>query len=492
MSAPKKIAMRYERRGYLAIAPKAFFEMFFMDERPPENSEIGDAVIVDIRGPLEQHAHFCYDSYEAISARVAAACETAARTVILRFDSPGGEVAGCFETARALRTMCATAGKRLFAFAEGDCCSAAYALASAAECIVLADSALIGSIGVLVERCDVSARNTADGIRVQFITSGARKADGHPEQAISDAELEQMQSIVDSMGASFFELVAELRPRMTADGIAALQAKVFHGASAVGVGLADSIGSLSSVLALASANASGETAMADKSPYEVARAALEEAAKGEDANAAAAKRALAALGEVGGGDDKKEPDGDEPAATTAEGSEDDEPEAASDVEPDGDEPPPKKESKAAAAYRVAIAAQKTSEAVRAELKQRDQKEERARLIASRPDLSAEMSKLLQKAPMDLVREHIASMPKLTGTLASNPRANAAAGGAGPTPTRGEGAGDPSVSRLPDNEKRALDQRMGLLGESTGIENTDYKLRLGVAKPKAAAGSTPTT
>jgi hypothetical protein len=351
---------------------------------------------------------------------------------------------------------------------------------------VLADSALIGSIGVLVERCDVSARNVKEGLRVQFITSGARKADGHPDQPISDAELEQMQGIVDSMGASFFALVAELRPRMTADGIAALQAKVFHGASAVGVGLADQIGSLSTVLALASATGIGATAMADKSPYEVARAALEEAAKGEDANAAAAKRALAALGEGGGGEEEE-------PAPDAEAGDDEEPEAETEVEPDDDTQPaaaPKKESKAAAAYRVAIAAQKTSEAVRAELKSRDDKEERARLLASRPDLSAEMAKLLQKAPLDLVREHIASMPKLTGTIASNPRANAAAGGGGPAPTRGEGAGDPNVSRLPDNEKRALDQRMGLLGESSGIENTDYKLRLGVTKP-SASGSTPT-
>jgi ClpP class serine protease len=487
--------MRYERRGYLAIAPKAFFELFFMDSSPPPNSEIGDAVIVDIRGPLEQHAHYCYDSYEAISARVAEACKTAARSVILRFDSPGGEVAGCFETARELRTMCSAAGKRLLAFAEGDCCSAAYALASAAECIVLGDSALIGSIGVLVERCDVSARNAQNGVRVQFITSGARKADGHPEQAITDAELEQMQGIVDSMGASFFELIAELRPRLSTEAISGLQAKVFHGASAVGVGLADQLGSLSNVLALASANATGDT-MADKSPYEVARAALEDAAKGEDANASAAKRALAALNAVDGGGEEEPEAAAEPDPDAEAG--DDEPEAESDVEPDDDDPPPaaapKKESKAAAAYRVAIAAQKTSEAVRAELQKRDDKEERARLLASRPDLSAEMTKLLQKAPLTLVRDHIASMPKLTGKLTSNPRASSAAGGGNdtPTPTRGEAEGDPNVSRLPPGEKEALDRRMGLVGDATGVQSSTYKLQLGITKPKSVAGSTPAT
>jgi ClpP class serine protease len=476
----------YERRGILAIWPEALAEMF--GSSAPENVESGDAVIVDIRGPLEQHAHPCFDSFEGITARVAAACGSSARAVILRFDSPGGEVSGCFECARALRAMCTAAGKQMHAYVEGDCCSAAYALASQCDTITLSETSLVGSIGIFFCREDITAANAARGLRVAVITSGARKADGHPMAPLTDAEVAATQTIVDSMAGVFFELVASGRAArgLTAESVAQLEAKVFHGASAVVTGLADQLGALTTVLAtIASPIATkGRTAMAaDKSPYETARAALEEAAKGEDANAAAAKRALAALDMQPEGDEPKKKDapaGDDDAAAAAAAAADDDDDAkaaaAAGAEPDGDEPP-KKEGRAAAAYRIALAAQKQTEALRAELAKRDVAAERVKLIASRPDLTAEMRSLLERAPMTLVREHIAAMPKLTGTLGNNPLA-ASAGVGG---TRGELQGSGEVSHLPPGEKQALDARMGLLGSATGVRSTEHKLELGVSK-----------
>ena len=70
---------RYERRGVLAIEPRAFADLFFAMSSAPENIEIGDAVIVDIVGPLDQHSGGFCDSYDAIIERVEAACATAAR-----------------------------------------------------------------------------------------------------------------------------------------------------------------------------------------------------------------------------------------------------------------------------------------------------------------------------------------------------------------------------------------------------------------------------
>ncbi len=486
----------YERRGILAIWPDALAEMF--GSSAPENVESGDAVIVDIRGPLEQHAHPCFDSFEAITARVAAACGSSARAVVLRFDSPGGEVSGCFECARALRAMCTAAGKQMHAYVEGDCCSAAYALASQCDTITLSETSLVGSIGIFFCREDITAANAARGLRVAVITSGARKADGHPMAPLTDAEVAATQTIVDSMAGVFFELVASGRAArgLTAESVSQLEAKVFHGASAVVTGLADQLGALTTVLATIASPViatKGMTAMAaDKSPYETARAALEEAAKGEDANAAAAKRALAALDMQPEGDEPKKKDapaGDDDAAAAAAAAgddDDDEAKAAAAAEPPDGDDPPKKEGRAAAAYRIALAAQKQTEALRAELAKRDVAAERVKLIASRPDLTAEMRSLLERAPMTLVREHIAAMPKLTGTLGNNPLA-ASAGVGG---TRGESQGSGEVSHLPPGEKQALDARMGLLGSATGVHSTEHKLELGVSKFVAAATKVP--
>lgn len=465
IAKPKVTAVRYERIGsVLAIAPKAFFETFFMyDEPSRENTEAGEAVIVDIRDPLEQRSHYCYDSYEDVLARVHAACATAARAVILRFDSPGGEAAGCFEAAREMRAICDAAGKPVHAYIEGDCCSAAYAFAAACTSITIGETALCGSVGVVMCREDFSAQNTARGIRVAFITSGARKADGHPDQPITDAELASLQGVIDAMGQVFFAHVSATRG-IAVDAIAQLEAKIFDGQAAVAAGLADEVGSLASVLARI---ASGVTTTT-KGPtmamtYEEARAALEEVAGGDDANAKAAKAALAAMDAAAGG----APDGDGDKPPT-----DPDPDAA-DPAPGVDDPKKKDDDQkaAAAAYREAIAARSEVAKMRAELKLERESAERRELLASRPGLDAAMTALLQKAPIELVRETISAMP----ASPINPEP-------GRAPLRG--LAQTASGQAPD-EKAKLDARMGLVPTNPQNMSTETKLVL-----SARRASTP--
>lgn len=463
---------QYERRGLLAVDPKAFLEVFFCDDAPRENQEIDGCVLVDVRGPLEQHMHPWCDSYESVIARVRAACETGARAVIMRFDSPGGEAAGCFDAALELRAIAAAAGKQLHAYVEGDCCSAAYALACASQSITMSNSSLIGSVGVLSCRNDYSAANAAMGLRVALIASGVRKADGHPDQPLGEAELASTQAIVDSMAAVFFELVASAR-NTTTEAVSALQAKVFHGQQAVSVGLADEVGPLTTVLARIAGVANGDTTMA-VSAYEKARDLLQEAAKGDDANAAAAKAALAAMG-IGGDDD--EPAGDEPPADPAK-----KPPVADDPpkDPVADAEPKDAQALAAAAYKIAITTARENATLRAEIKKRDEQAERRELIASRPNLAPEMVALLEKAPMQLVRETIAETP------APDPK--------GPhgaqlvrAPIRGNTQVDGAhqVPAQPADAKAAMDNRMGIISANKAtVVNTEYTQKLGVHQPSA--------
>jgi len=246
MSGRRSSAMRrFDKRGALAIEASALLDSFFVDEDATPNRVVGNATIIEICGPLEQHRHSWWDSYEAIAERVAAACLDAPSTIALHISSPGGDAAGCCELARQLRAMAAAHQKRLIAYVDERACSAAYAIACAAERIFAADTALVGSIGILATRVDVSARNTAEGLRVLFVASGARKADGNPELPVSDAEIESQQRIVDGLAIVLFELVRELR------GLEAepLQAAVFCARDALAQGLIDEIATLPVALA---------------------------------------------------------------------------------------------------------------------------------------------------------------------------------------------------------------------------------------------------
>lgn len=462
---PKVSPIKYERYGSIvAIAPKAYFETYYLyDEPARENIEAGEAVIVDIRDPLETHAHYCYDSYEDITRRIAAACQTSARGVILRFDSPGGEAAGCFEAARNARALCDAAGKTLHAFVEGDCCSAAYAYASVCHTVTIGDTALCGSIGVIMCRPDYSAANAQAGMRFEFIKSGAHKSDGHPDMPITDAELASLQTVIDAMGRVFFDHVAATRG-MAADAVAQLEAKVFDGQAAVAAGLADQVGTLQTVLALVATGQKGPIVMA--ATYEKAREALAEVAKGDDANAKAAQAALAAMDAAAGGgagDDEETPPADPD-------KKDDAPGTAGDTPPAGDPKKDDDDGKAAAsAYRAAIKAQREAAEAKAELKAMREDSERARLIASRPGMAPEMVAILQKAPIELVRETIKDMPESpVNPQLARPPVQGASQGTGLSP----------------DAKADLDRRMGLLPSERTNQQTETKLVLSARRPAA--------
>lgn len=424
----KGMPRRWDRTGMLAIEPRAFFDLFF-EPTSRENEAQGDVALVTVRGPLQAHRGWWCDSYEDIVGRVAAACETPAKAVVLVLDSPGGDVAGMLEAAQAIQAKVSGAGKRLLAFVDGRACSAAYALACVAEQVIIAEQALVGSIGVLNARLDVSAAAAAQGVTVALITSGARKADGHPQKPLSEAELAATQTVVDQLAASFFAHVASQRG-LDAGAIEALEARVFAGSAAVAAGLADAVGNLDTVLALASAGPAAAGAAEKGSTMDEARKALQaiiDDDNADEASKARAKKALAAMDEDDGGDDKKKDD-EESKSSKAEGD---------------DEDKKDEEAKAMAAKANANALKALSET---------EALERRQLIASRPDLDDSTKKLLASAPIADVRSFVESAPR-------KPAPKAAAT-AVVSPTRAQGQGDPQEN-LPQDQRQTLDMVMGL-------------------------------
>jgi ClpP class serine protease len=474
MTIQMREARRFERTGLLALDPKAFIELFVPPDAAPANTEMGGAAIVEVRGPLTQRGDCWCDSYEALTRRVKEACESASPAIVLRIDSPGGDATGCFETAREIRAACAAAGKKLYAFVEGRACSAAYAIASAAQYITLAETATAGSIGVLSTRADYSQQNAANGVRVVFITSGARKADGHPDSPISDAELAAEQQIVDSMAAVFFQIVADHRG-LKVRAIEQLEARVLHGASAVAAGLADDVATLQSLLARIAAGGKMERVTMD---YEQMRAAVEEVAKGEDANAKAAKAALAALiaAEGDGDDPADKPEGDDPADKPKE-----EPTTTT-TAADDDEPEPKPAAAKGGGDLAARAWAKVHE-LETKLAVQAERDERTKLVASRPDFGPELLSVLKAAPIETVRDMVAKLPK--GKVIAATTKRAAADQPDVKPTQGDTQAD-GVSHLDPVAAARMDRQMGLAKNEGAVVSTPHRLVLGGTPTKKPA------
>jgi signal peptide peptidase SppA len=215
----------------------------------------GDVAIVAIEGPLSQRALDCWivsvDGYDAIEARVRAALgDAGVRAVVLRFDSPGGEVAGNAECARAIRAAADAAGKPLVSYVDEQCASAAYKLACATDEIVVPATGFAGSVGTIVVLADRVAANEAEGLNVRVVRSGKLKASPHPDEPLTDAAVARVQAMVDTLGRMFAEDVARARV-LTVEGVLALEGAQFLGAEAVARGLADRIGNLNDAVARA-------------------------------------------------------------------------------------------------------------------------------------------------------------------------------------------------------------------------------------------------
>lgn len=459
---------RYEPRGFQAIHPQALFGLF-MEAEEPETVERNDATIITIRGPLQQHAGWWGDSYEAIRDRIAAACALAAPVVVLRIDSPGGEVAGLFDAARAIRSDCDAAGKQLVVHVEGQCSSAAYALACVADRITASRTADVGSIGVIAARADITAMDAMEGVRVELITSGRRKADWNPHAPLTDEELAEHQAEVDGLATEFFELVA-LHRHMTTDTVAALEAASFRGEAAVKVGLVDELGSFDHVIASLTAAPRQEMSMDE---IQEALRAIAEDEECSDEEREKARRALAALeGEEDediGDSDEAPADDDEPADEDTEGEEDEE-----DAEGEEDETEAKARSRRTVSASTAgeLAARGSDLERRLEkLERREAAAERKRLIAAHGGVPAGMAKLLASKPLAEVKALLAELPKPRKTRLGDAAATATVAG-----TRGGGKGQ--ESQLPPAEAKAMRRAMGLEKETFGVVQRGNILMLG--------------
>ncbi|OYZ99323.1 MAG: serine peptidase, partial [Rhodobacterales bacterium 17-64-5] len=188
-------------------------------------------------------------SYEGIAAQItAAASDPMVRGIALEIDSFGGEVAGVFDLADAIRT--ARASKPVWAFVAEHAFSAGYALASQADRIILPRTGAVGSIGVVVMHADLSGQLSDAGVTVTLIHSGAHKVDGNPYAPLPDLVRARIQAEIDNIRTLFAQTVAAGRGRrLSAEAALATEAECYRGAEAVAAGLADEVSDPASAFA---------------------------------------------------------------------------------------------------------------------------------------------------------------------------------------------------------------------------------------------------
>lgn len=211
--------------------------------------------VLPVSGPIFRYANIFTEISGATSVEVLATDFRAAldnpdiRGIVLEVDSPGGQIAGISEFADQV----AAAGKPTVAYISDLGASAGYWIASAAEQVIIRDTAAAGSVGVVA-----TLRRDKKDDRIQIVSSQSPRKRVDPETADGRAVL---QAVVDDIADVFIRHVASNRG-VSAEHVLEHfgQGGILVGQAAVRAGLADGLGSLESVIAgLAGTSVRGNT-----------------------------------------------------------------------------------------------------------------------------------------------------------------------------------------------------------------------------------------
>lgn len=283
-------------------------------ERKPYEVTPDGIAIIPIEGTLVHKAYGLdawsgMRSYQDIFAEVEdAATDPAIRGILLDVDSPGGEVAGCFDLADLI--FAARGTKPVYAVADNDAFSAAYLLVSAADQVFVSRTSGVGSIGVIVAHLDQSAADQKAGLKWTVVTAGARKADFNPHAPLSKGAKAVLGAEVQRVMGMFVATVARNRGLLQ-PAVRNTEAALYFGQDAVDAGLADQMGTRQDALNALRAAVSNPSAVRGGQSMENAK---------QDAQASAAEAAVetkAAVEEPTPGEEKKPEEAPAPAAEPA-------------------------------------------------------------------------------------------------------------------------------------------------------------------------------
>lgn len=169
--------------------------------------------------------------------------------LLMAVDSPGGQVAGTMELAEEVRR--ASEQKPVVAFYEDLAASAAIWATVFAQRITANANANVGSIGVFAELIDSSGMAEREGIKVHVVSTGPFKGLGASGTPVTPELLDEVQGIVDGIGAQFFRQLQQGRRLSNAKLAAVTTGQVWLASKAVELGLIDGIESFEQALTAA-------------------------------------------------------------------------------------------------------------------------------------------------------------------------------------------------------------------------------------------------
>jgi len=175
--------------------------------------------------------------------------DKAVKAIVLRIESPGGEIAPCQEILWEIERVKET--KHIVVSMGGTAASGGYYISTKADKIVALPTTMTGSIGVISQVINVEELFEKLGIQVESFKGGKYKDMYSGYREMTPEEKEIMQGMVDEYYELFVDVVAEGR-ELSKDEVRNLATgQIYTGTEAKELGLVDELGGLDTAIDLA-------------------------------------------------------------------------------------------------------------------------------------------------------------------------------------------------------------------------------------------------
>ncbi len=171
--------------------------------------------------------------------------------LVVRVDSPGGSVTASDILYNELVRFRQKKNVPIVACVMDKALSGGYYAALSADRIVAHPTSVVGGVGVIALRLDLSPLLHRWGVETETVKSGEMKDFWSPLRPADAEEMAIMQEITDDMRRRFLALVSENR-RLSPHALEVVgSARIFGAANALQLGLIDDVGYLDDAVALA-------------------------------------------------------------------------------------------------------------------------------------------------------------------------------------------------------------------------------------------------
>ena len=168
------------------------------------------------------------------------------RAILLEVDSPGGAVTPSDEIYEALMRFRASAERRFVVVHIRDVgASGAYYVAMAADYLMAEPTAIVGSVGVIMQSLNMKVLSDRIGLSAVTIKSGENKDLLNPFEEVNTNQVALLQEVVNGMQDRFAGLVVETRGL---ENRTLLDGRIFLADDALEAGLIDGVGYLDQAL----------------------------------------------------------------------------------------------------------------------------------------------------------------------------------------------------------------------------------------------------